>query len=275
MKNHSEINMQIRAETQMAQMNIETDLNVQMDGIFSRNYEPDLLNTDIEKDHTTITLSRDGIFHLLPEKLFFEENMLRPKGKRYFEFNEKYKELTQKKKEILAFFKPFDTEFFKLNLELEKKQNELAEIGNEIFQKLFIEEIELIINTQANNIFRPEHQNSKPEPDKNIDALKKLLPFVSQIRGNFPLIIDLLKNILSVDKIEIKEIKPLKKRFIIHKEKMNKEEYMNMSKALIPFFDFLQKWFIPVELTCDFQIKDYQQRFILGEELILDYNTNL
>jgi hypothetical protein len=238
-------NRELKAETLLMQMNLDADLHVQMEGVFPRNYSEDLMKVEQQEDGTTITLSRDGIFHLLPERLFFEENTLKEKGKRFFDFNEEYHELKKKRKELLAFFQPFDATFFKLSLELEQK-----------------------LNNSDGMLKQVQH-------DDYITKLKKLLPFASQIRGNLHLLIDLLKHVFSVNKIEIKETEPFKKQFIIHKEGLTKEEYVNMDKELIPFFDFLRHWFLPVEIISDFRIKDFKQPFILGETLILEYNTNL
>jgi hypothetical protein len=214
------------------------------------------MNVEFDGENNTVTLSRDGIFHLLPEKLFFEDNSLKKEGKRYFDFTDEYEELKKKKKEILSFFQPFDNTFFKLSLQLEKKLNYFAETGNNIYEKFFLNE-------------------AKPETNRYTAKIKQLLPFASQLRGNIPLLKDMLKIIINVDIIEIKEIEPLKKRFIIHKEGLTKEEYITMHNELTHFFVFLQHWFLPVEMKYDFRIKDNKQPFILGESLILDYNMNL
>ena len=259
---------EIKAESLLLQMSCDDNLFVQMEGVFFRNYSEDLMNFEKEEGYSTVTLSRDSIFHLLPERLFFKENSLINERKHFFDFNEEYKELKKKKKEILSFFYPFDTILFKLSLDLEQKLNLFAKAGNEIFIKYFLDES--VVQTRQCLV-----SDNTSESDNYIDKLRLLLPFVSQIRGNLPLLVDLLKIIFSAYKVEIKEIAPFKKRFIIQIEGLSKEEYLAMDRALVPFFDFLHCWFLPVELICDFRIKDFQQLFKLGEPLILDYNTNL
>lgn len=247
----------IKAETLLSLCNIEENFNVRMAGIFSRNYSEDIINIDNEDDKTTVVLSRDGLFHLLPEGLFFEERMLQNSEKCNFDFKSTYTEFKKRKKEIETFFQPFDTTYFKLNLELEYKLNNFTKIGNDIFIDSFLDISEIDTN------------------NKYIAALKTLLPFTCQLRGNIVLLIDILKNILSVEKIDIKEIALFYTRFIIHKENLSKEEYIAMDNDLRQFFDFFCQWFLPVERKYDYRIKDYKQPFVLKDSLILDYNTHL
>jgi len=254
-------NRELKAETLVSLFDIKNDCNVQMESVFFRNYSEDLMNVDQFDNQTTLILSRDSIYHLLPEKLFFEENTLKGTGKRVFDFAGEYEELLRKRREILSFFQPFDTTFFKLSLVLEQKLNFLSETGNHFFNTFFLDE--------------EKSDSRKPDFDVYVAKIKLMLPFVSQIRGNFPLLADLIKEILNVDKVEVQEIVPLKKRFVIHKVGLTKDEYLTMHKELVSLFIFLQHWFLPLEMECDFRIKDYKQTFALGESLILDYNTNL
>ena len=246
---------EIKAETLMAQMDAKENLNVHMQGIFSRNYAEDLMGVVHDKDKTTIELSRNGIFHLLPEGLFFEENRLRSVRGEYFE--DKYDKFKKEKDIIKSFFQPFDTEYFKQDFALEKKLNAIAGCGNAV-----------LLNTLLN----------EPEIDTNNEYLAKiklLLPFVSRLRGNPALLTNILEEVFSVEKVEIKNPRPLHIRFIIHKEGLSKEVYKKMNTELSLFFDFFHRWFLPVEVEYDYRIKDYKVHFILSNKLLLDYNTHL
>ena len=246
----------IKAETLITMLNVNENLHVQTKGVFSRNYSEDLLVIDYEKDRTTIEVARDGIFHLLPQGIFFSENLLAGNSKSNFEFEKIYKELMRKKKDAMAFFQPFDTIFFKLTLELEQKLNALAQAGNAQLFDAFLDTSEI------------------EEDNKYISAIKKLLPFANQIRGNLPLFTDILKNLFSCKKIEVQIISPLYKRFIIHKEGLNKKEYHEMESEIKPAFDFMRHWFLPVEQKFDYRIKDYTRPFKFHNSPILDYNTH-
>jgi len=247
---------EIKAETLLSILDIHEKLNVQMKGIFSRNFSEDLIKIENDSDSTTLVVARDGIFHLLPQGLFFDENLLAKNNRSNYEFEKVYRELRRKKKEALTFFRPFDTLFFKQTFYLEKILNKFAEAGNDKLIDAFLD---------------------KPAEDTNnkyISKLKKLIPFASQIRGNIPLLVDILKIIFSTQKIEIKTMAPLHKRLIIHIEGLSKEEYHALDKEMKPFFDFFRHWFLPVEQQFTYRVKDYTRPTKLDNSLILDYNTH-
>jgi len=246
---------EIKAETLVAQMDVKENLIVRMRGVFARNYGEDLIGVSHDRDTTTLYLSRNGVFHILPEGLFFEENRLRTTRGEYFEG--KYDKFKKEAEKVKAFFQIFDTEYFKQSFDLEQKQNAITERGNTV-----------LINPCLN----------KPEMDTRNEYLEKLqtlLPFVSQLRGNFVLLPNMLKEILSVEKVEIRHTKPLYMQFILHKSGLSKEEFWEMDRDFAEFFDFFYRWFLPIEIEYDYKIKSYTAPFILGDTLILDYNTHL
>jgi len=247
----------VKAETLISRMDQEKDFNVDMQSVFYRNYSGDLMRYP-PKDQT-IQLSRDGIFDLLPEGLFFEEDRIEKilgDG-----FGKKYEIFKEEVRKIKLFFQPFDKRYFELSLELEENLNAVVEQGNAVFTNAFLDETETI----ANNDY--------------IFQIKKLLPFVSHLRGNLLLLTDILKNILSAEKITIRKIKPFHSRFIIHQKGLSQKEYLFMMDEkgdLRIFFDFFAEWFLPVEVKYDYQIKDDKMPYELEKDrLILDYNTRL
>jgi len=247
-------NKDVRAETLISLMNIDKVLKIYSRSTFFRNYSGDL--TGISKKEAEI--SRNGIFHILPESLFFEESRIRDIINS--EFDEKYKKFINEKKEIKSFFQPFDTEYFNLSLNLEKALKTISEKGNSIFNNIFFSETEKELNNEY------------------IIKIRKLLPYVSQLRGNYPLLINILKEILEVEKIEKrieKKHSATKCTFLIHKEGLSKTAYFEMDKKLNDFFIFFSEWFLPVEMEHDYRIKDYREKFTLSKMLLLDYNTNL
>lgn len=246
----------IKAETLVHILNTREKLSVKMKGTFSRNFSEDLIKLDNYSDSTTIALARNGIFHLLPQGLFFDENLLARNNRSNYEFEKVYRELKRKKKDALTFFRPFDTLFFKLTLDLEKILNELAVAGNDRLIDTFLD--------------TPEFDTT----NTYISKLIKLIPFADQIRGNIPLLIDILKITFATDKIEMKTIAPLHKRLIIHKEGLTKEEYRTVEKDMKRCFEFICHCFIPVEQKLTYRIKDYTRPFKIGNSLILDYNTH-
>jgi hypothetical protein len=251
--NKNQETQNIAAETLLALWEDIPHLKVCCESRFARNYSEDLLHIDADKDSTTVFLSRDGIYHLLPKGLFFTENQLNEEKKRKNDFKSAYDKMKKQKKEAQSFFQPYDTELFKLSVEEERKINSLFFAGNKVWL------------------------SDLPEISKNeyINKLIPLLPYASQLRGDFPLLIDLLKFIFEVEKIEIKELKPLHSRFIIHKEGLSKEQYLAMDEEIKTFFNFFSHWFLPVEKEYDFRIKDCKHPFKLEKGVVLDYNTNI
>jgi len=251
--NKNQNTQNIAAETLLALWDDIPNLKVICESIFARNYSEDLNRIDADHDSTTVYLTRDGIRHLLPEGLFFAENQLNEGKIRGNDFKSAYYKMKKQRKEVQAFFQPYDTELFKLTIEGERKLNNLFKTGNKIVL--------------------PE----QPETSKNeyINKIIPLLPYASMLRGNFPLLIDLLKFVFEVEKIEVKEVKPLCSRFVIHKEGLSKEEYLYMNEEIKIFFDFFRHWFLPFEKEYDFKLKDTKHPFKFEKSLILDYNTHL
>ena len=57
---------------------------VEPEGVFSRNYANDLIEVDTDEfdKKLVLKLSRDSVFHILPEGMFFVENKLREIAKK-------------------------------------------------------------------------------------------------------------------------------------------------------------------------------------------------
>jgi len=244
---------EIRAETLLSLedlhgFSVQTKEN---SGTFYRNYSSDLIEYDSSSN--TITLSRDGIYNVLPEGLFFEEDELKSR-KNFEKSREKIKE---KKRDISHFFQPFDTEYFNLSLALEKQINNISEKGNTILLDLFFD------------------NDNIGAAAKTWSAASLLLPQIGQIKGNEYAIGNILKTILDAKKVELIETDCNTKRFIIHIPNLSKEEYFEKTQQVSGIFTILEEYFLPFDIAYDFKIKDRTQKFIVGENLILDYNTNL
>jgi len=239
---------ELKAESVLSLYDLQ-DFAVEMKGIFHRNYSPDLMSKPTDKDK--IELSRDSIYHLLPENLFFGDNELKNS-----------ENLKEKKRKRKLFFQPFDNEYFNFLLKLEKEINNI--FGKYIF----------------NMTSYPNWEMPQKTAEDTLDVLN-LSDFASEIRGNETLIVDILKIILNVSKIELIKNdnsayqEPIRKTFIIHIPKLSNEEYFQKSNQVVKMFEIFKEYFLPFDMEYDFKIKDKQQKFILSENLILDYNTNI
>jgi hypothetical protein len=243
----------ISAEALIALMDTKEDFDIVMRGIFSRNYSEDLISVRNEYDKTLVELSRDGIFHLLPEALLFDEI----KGVVDHDVKAQHKQLKEKQEKVKSFFQFFDNECFKLTLQQEKNTNHIAEKGNIFLLTGMLDETDIDTNNEY------------------ITKIKTVLPFVSHLRGNHLLLADILKNALSVDKVETQKIETFRMRFIFQKDGLSKDEYHQMNKEITVFFDFFTQWFLPVEMEYDFRLKSRKTPFTLGNTLLLGYNTHL
>lgn len=221
---------------------------------FSRNYSGDLRSVD---DNTnTVTLARNGLYDILPEKMFFDDSELRFLEKRDLAF--KLSEVYEEEKNIKAYFNPFDSFYFNQSIRLHTVVNNVIDNKTKLLLKLFFD---YDIDAETNPYVR---------------MLAPLLLHVVDIRANLEMIASILSVILSC-KVEYRIIRPDFVLFIVNKLQLNSKEYADFMKELKPLFDFVQLWFIPMETESDYRVKDTVQRFILSEEraLVLDYNTQL
>ena len=245
-----------------------SDVFIEPQGVFSRNYNNDVISLEISDEinnKLTLKTSRDSLFHILPEGLFFVENKLRDLAKKNNteKFKQEEERITKEKLKIRLFFQPFDTVYFKLRFELEKKLNKLSTSRNQIlFDELF-------------DVFPLQSDNTL------IRKIKPLIPLASEIRGNKHLMKDALKAVFFPAKIELFTIKRRRDsgdlrsmlKINVHIENLSAAQFRNLKKEADEFARFFYEWFIPVDLDYEFKIKDTKQRFGLGKTMTLDYNT--
>lgn len=221
---------------------------------FRRNYFNDL--SACKPNQCKAILSRNGIFEVLPERLFFKENIIPFRDRRDFE--DLVNKLKTRKKHYKGFFLPFDSILFNYSLRLSEKVTELIGDKNKLLlQRIF----DYNIDTEANPYIR---------------LLAPLLLQATALRGDFIKLTRILTTIIGckVD-YNIKQNETV--QFTIHKLNLNSTEYHEFNEILKPFFVFFEYWFLPMELNCTFKVKDYQQPFVLSDSkpLVLDYNTKL
>ena len=246
--------------------------NLEFQGVFSRNYYNDIISLDQEKIMDkyllNIRLSRDSLFHILPEGLFFRENELRKVAKEKNE--EKFKALEEKiireKRKLLSFFYPFDKTYFSLRFDLERKLNEFS--GNST--QALIDKLFSIYGLDA-------------ETNPLIRRTIPLVPLASEIRSNRVIWRDILKSLFFPASVGVRIAEKTSEEGIrrnivkatIHIEKLSNEEFLSIKKYVDSFARFFYEWFIPADMGYEFKVKDVKERFVLGKGLTLDYNTQL
>jgi len=272
MQDLSQNHENIKAESFLSSM-LEslTGINLEFQGVFSRNYYNDIIFIDQDtysgKSQLNINLSRDSIFHILPEGLFFREDVLKKVQK---EKNaEKFKALSEKiireKLKLLSFFYPFDKTYFSLRFELERKLNELMENKSSLIMDLLFD------------IYQIDEKN---------DFIRKiipLLPLASEIRSNKMIWRDIFRNIFYPAEVDVRitgemNVAGMMQRSVkttIHIEKLSNREFKKIKKDVDVFARFFYEWFLPADMGYAFKVKDTKERFVLEGDMTLDYNTQL
>ena len=222
-------------------------------GIFSRNYTEDLCSCDPETAH--VELSRDGLYELLPNRLFFKGNELRGIQKVDFEWTERV--LKQRIERIKTVFLPFDTSYFNHSLALERELNGALSEKTALLLQAFVGE--------------DGERQSNP-------YIRKMTPMTLQaarLRGKFPVLCGIITCILGYPTQCFRKGDRI--RFVVNRPGLERKAFLNYLDELAPFFQWVEEWFIPFELRCEFKVRDYsrEDRFEGPNKLLLDYNATL
>lgn len=221
---------------------------------FSRNYSGDLKS--IYPETNTVHLSRNGIYDILPEKMFFDVEELR--GKESRELAARLSEIYEEEKNIKTYFMPFDSFFFNQALRLHK-----------ITSHIFDHETALLLKQLFD-------YDIEAEENQYVRLLAPSLLHVTELRADLDAITQMLTEIIQC-KVDYKVENQETILFTVHRRGLDGKEYRAFMKELKPLFDFLKEWFLPMEMECVYKVKDYTQLFVLSSDraLVLDYNTKL
>lgn len=258
--NHKDVRAEMRA------LVLRDDLSeylVNKRGRFYRGYSDDILSIDF--DNKIVELSRNGLMQMLPEGMFYNEEFLR-EATNDDDLKHRKEVLLEQKKQYRVFFDAFDTAFFKKEFLLHSTINEIESEQEAIILKDFYG---IDIKRERNPLIRKLARLYFDE-----DAVKgniKLIPlFVKVIIGS-DLYCKVSKHVVNVDSSAYYT----KLSFVIIIEGLSASEYRKKMDEYEEFFYYLEQWFLPYDCDVDFCIKDPHQRFVLGESMTLDYNTQL
>ena len=228
-------------------------------GTFYRNYSPDLLSVDTERNE--VRLSRDGFLRLFPQGVIAREEAL--KGE---DFERKYEALKKEKELLRELFKPVDTLSFRFRLHLEREASGLC--GDKI----------------ALLLKRYFDYDLSREENPYIRKCAPLLLAVSRLRANYGFIRHLLKHLFECEVL-------MKKRRYCWEEGTQSSQpaityqlvipdldaagYASLNRQIAPFREFLCEWFIPFDTYCSISVKQPGYPFVLGRRLLLNYNTEI
>ena len=220
-------------------------------GIFSRNYADDLRSCDLP--FTSVELSRDGLYEILPDALFFKGNELSNAA----DFDWVDKVLKQRLERIKTVLLPFDSSFFNHSLALEQELNSALAAKTHLLLQTFVDD---------------DYTN---ESNPYIRKMAPLLIQAARLRGNYPVLCQIITCVLGYKTSYLKKGDRI--RFVIHHPDLERRAFLKYLDELKPFFQWVEEWFVPFELQCEFKVRDYNRddRFEGTNRLLLDYNATL
>ena len=213
-------------------------------GTFYRNYNSDVMA--LYPDEPTVVLSRDGFMQLLPQ------GMLAGKNKEQIQV-------------LNDAFLPIDAYWFNTKLQVELQVSRLLQAKLDYVLR---EYFGFDLSTQTNPYIR---------------QTAVLLPFVRSKRGDFAFIRELISTMVHCP-VEMKVgrysdadttvawLPRLQWTLLIND--LSNDQYNQLMSDLQPWFDFIRQWLIPVEIKCEFEIKEHHPRS-LNNALTLNYNSQL
>ena len=108
--------------------------------------------------------------------------------------------------------------------------------------------------------------------------VRKLAPMAAQaahIRGDYRFICNALGCALGYKTTY--KVTPDRVRFTIHRPNLDRTSFLRYLDELRPLFQWVEEWFVPFELQCEYKVRDYTRddHFAGPNKLMLDYNATL
>ena len=184
----NKLSFDLKAEMMVAvQAEQELDPNkilAAFDGQLKRNWSRDIAGSTAENLETgeeilCLHLNRDGVYDTLPELLFHKN--LETDNQSAEEMAKDSMRLKAEEKESRSFFQPFENEIFMLGVQLSMEENQL-------FKNIYTEFLTAIIP----DFWRIDNDL----PEDYVNRLKKLIPLVYRITGDYSLTAQCLEFII-------------------------------------------------------------------------------
>lgn len=227
-------------------------------GTFYRNYNRDALA--VYEEEPTVVLSRDGFLQLLPKGLLTTADEAKNANRRSDNEHQQRMHLLQDA------FLPFDTYWFNRKVQVELKTSEMLFTKLDYLLKVYFD-FDLAAETNA-----------------YVRQAATLLPFVKNKRGDFGFIRELLSTLvhcettLTVGRYSHTDstVSWLPKvRFELLIDGLSTEDYRQLQHELDPLYSFIREWLVPIEVVCQFEIKEHGHAQHVADRLTLNYNTEL
>lgn len=226
---------------------------VETKGTFYRNYNQDAMEVNLQRN--SVTLARDGIMRLLPEGIFVTEESKKTESR---------EQETWRLMLLNEAFIPFDTLGFRSCLQTEK-----------VISGILDEKWTFIIS----EVFGYSAQ------DTAYMEMVGFIPLIRNRKGDFQLIKRLLATLckcpVTMDMSHrfshsdsTRKWVPMV-RYELLVDDLTSDEYASLSEKMHPLKNFIQEWMVPFDVRCEIAIKQHGCEQVPGENLILDYNSEL
>nr|MCR5455032.1 hypothetical protein [Bacteroidales bacterium] len=179
---------------------------------------------------------------------------------------ENFARVEHRQRVLKAAFMPFDTYVFQKKLDIERHASQLLE-----------DKLKWLLN----EYFR---YNIDEETSPLVKEAAMLLPFISQYRGDFGLVSNLLQTLVKCSVVMSKGRYSEADntvcwlpyiRYLLMIPDLTAEEYREKSRQIEPLAQFIKEWLIPFDVHCEIVVKEHRENQPVGNRLTLGYNTKL
>lgn len=228
-------------------------------GLFYSGYSDDLIQVDTQRHD--VQLARNGLFHTLPQSLFFEEDYLR---RSTADPEKLLVEHRRQKQTLEAFCRGIDNVFFHRSVQLEQT---LSEIDTDAPDML----LRALCDIDTADIRHPL-----------VRQLARLLLRSRTLKGNLSLLAYFSSQIIghpvecqqrSLSHGDDPSFLYPSVRFVVYIDNLSAAEYRTQYERLEDYFDRLADWFLPYDCESSFAIKQRGTPLTLDGTSVLDYNT--
>ncbi len=236
-------------------------------GAFFRNYQNDLMDIDLENNK--LSLSRDNFIKLFPESALFRKDVINRKERRHHK-SKQLKEDRDNYEDLCGVFSAVDTFRFR------------EALGYEAFFSSLNENKVVILLKEIYGYDYAKEQN------KYVKKIAHLILRGDKIKGDMEAIREFLEFLLSEELICKVEKKIGEYRgngrvgcflsqvtYYVIISGLEKNTYKQLKQELLPLFDFIKEWFVPVYIETNFIIVDNRDNDTISTRSLLGYNTKI
>lgn len=222
-------------------------------GTFYRNYNSDVMDINVAENR--VQLARDGFLRLLPEGVFFNEKSREEESPEQRQWRMKLLEKA---------FMPIDSFAFRHRLQLEH-------------------EVDTLLQEKWDLMIHKVFGYATTQPAYN--EVAGLLPQMRHRKGDLLFVQALLASLchcpVRLDRSHRYSESDSRRRWLpmarfeLIAPDLDATSFRNLHDGIAPLIEFIEEWLMPFDIKCDIVVRKKDDAALLGEHLILDYNTQL